>query len=257
VEQTRHVVFESEFFSISNLREEDFAGEPLPHIVANAGIIFVRSGILASQNARGTVMVDANYMLRISQPSLLYRLPFVEMPCACTVLRFRDPSLVNAFLAEDDCTLSSPRAVLLQARIMREATLRPQTAQLDDAARDLASDILATPRRSRSNSFEYSEVLRTIQIIVNQTLADPLSLSEIASRTYLSPFTVSRTFHRQNGISLRCYVKRLRLRAALNFMLHGSRSLTEIAAELGFYDEAHFSKAFHAEFGVAPALAFA
>jgi transcriptional regulator GlxA family with amidase domain len=45
------------------------------------------------------------------------------------------------------------------------------------------------------------------------------------------------------------------LRKALNLILDGATGLTDIAMELGFYDEPHFSKSFQAEFGISPAHA--
>jgi transcriptional regulator GlxA family with amidase domain len=94
-----------------------------------------------------------------------------------------------------------------------------------------------------------------IKELMSQSLSKPMSLLDIANRFYVSPFTISRWFHAETGVPLRLYMQRLRLRRALTYMLDEKRSLTAIAIELGFYDESHFSKAFHAEFGVPPALA--
>jgi AraC family transcriptional regulator len=84
-----------------------------------------------------------------------------------------------------------------------------------------------------------------------------VSLAALAKQFYLSPFAVSRAFHQETGISLRRYSQRLRLRKALMLMVEHEFPLREVASTLGFYDEPHFSKAFHAEFGMPPGRAFA
>jgi transcriptional regulator GlxA family with amidase domain len=91
---------------------------------------------------------------------------------------------------------------------------------------------------------------------VHQSLSKPVSLIVLSKQFYRSPFAVSRAFHQETGISLRRYSQRLRLRRALMLMLEQNATLSEIAASLGFYDESHFSKAFHIEFGLPPARAF-
>jgi transcriptional regulator GlxA family with amidase domain len=58
-------------------------------------------------------------------------------------------------------------------------------------------------------------------------------------------------FHREAGIPLRTYVRRLRLRNALA-RISTARDLSQVALALGFFDQPHFTKAFRAEFGIAP-----
>lgn len=90
-----------------------------------------------------------------------------------------------------------------------------------------------------------------MQEYVNRALAQPPLLREIAAACGLSPFAASRIFHRHAGISLRAYIKRLRLRNALQRVERGD-DIASIAHDFGFCDHAHFSNAFRAEFGVTP-----
>jgi transcriptional regulator GlxA family with amidase domain len=126
---------------------------------------------------------------------------------------------------------------------------------LDNAALALICEVLSTEREAEPRRHDRSYMICAIKELVNQSLSKPVSLATLAKQFYLSPFAVSRSFHQETGISLRRYVQRLRLRKALILMLEQGTTLREIAAALGFYDEPHFSKAFHAEFGMPPGRA--
>jgi transcriptional regulator GlxA family with amidase domain len=150
--------------------------------------------------------------------------------------------------------LCSADAYLQHARLVNDVRAAPANAGLNDAACALLLKMVCE-RRERRLLGERLRTIHEIQELLNQSLAKPVSLPELSARFYLSPFTISRCFHRDTGLSLRRYIQSLRLRRALTFMLDEKRNLTAIALELGFYDEPHFSKAFHAEFGTTPFMA--
>jgi transcriptional regulator GlxA family with amidase domain len=54
------------------------------------------------------------------------------------------------------------------------------------------------------------------------------------------------------GMSLRDYVRELRLKRAHELMRSSALSLTAIATAAGFYDLPHFNKAFRHRFGMSP-----
>jgi AraC family transcriptional regulator len=91
-----------------------------------------------------------------------------------------------------------------------------------------------------------------IRRLINDQTSTRIPLAAIAREFYVSRFMVSRVFHRETGMRLRDYALRLRLRRSLSLLLHTNISLTDVAMELGFYDEPHFSKAFRNEFGMSP-----
>jgi AraC-like DNA-binding protein len=128
----------------------------------------------------------------------------------------------------------------------------------DDLARDARSiavliDRVRTdaPKKPSSASAHSPTYGREMQEYLNDAIARPFSLRDVARSCALSPFTASRVFHREAGIPLRTYVRRLRLRTALA-RIAKTCDFSTIAQELGFFDHAHFTKAFRAEFGIAP-----
>jgi AraC-like DNA-binding protein len=57
-----------------------------------------------------------------------------------------------------------------------------------------------------------------------------------------SPFTLSRTFRRETGLTLTRYRNRIRVSRALHRLEEGDRDLGGLAADLGFADQAHLTR---------------
>lgn len=80
----------------------------------------------------------------------------------------------------------------------------------------------------------------------------PPSLEELAAFCSLSPWQVLRRFNRQCGLPPHQWLTQLRLERAVPRVLRGE-SLSAVALDLGFYDQAHFSRLFRRTYGVPPA----
>jgi len=78
------------------------------------------------------------------------------------------------------------------------------------------------------------------------------TLDELAAAAGMSRFQLSRMFRQVIGVSLRQYVRDLRLKRACQLLAARNVSITEIALQCGFYDSSHFQKAFRSHFGVTP-----
>jgi AraC-like DNA-binding protein len=77
-------------------------------------------------------------------------------------------------------------------------------------------------------------------------------LENWADAECLAPETVSRGFHRAFGVTPKLFRIESRARRAWNLLLHSSSTLTEIAHQLGFADQAHLSRAVGALTGAPP-----
>ena len=89
-----------------------------------------------------------------------------------------------------------------------------------------------------------------------QLLADDptRTLRELARKLAVSPHHLSRIFSAATGTSVTAYRNRLRTRAALERIADGERSLTRLAAELGFTDHAHLTRTIRRETGLPPSI---
>ncbi|RJG09651.1 AraC family transcriptional regulator [Pseudomonas cavernicola] len=83
-------------------------------------------------------------------------------------------------------------------------------------------------------------------------LDQPPSLEELAAFCELSPWQTLRRFSRQCGLPPHQWLTQLRLERALPLVL-GGMPLSDIAVQLGFYDQAHFTRLFRRTYGLPPA----
>jgi AraC-like DNA-binding protein len=97
---------------------------------------------------------------------------------------------------------------------------------------------------------------QAIQEYIEHRIADPcLSLRNIAQAFGCSVRTLHRTFNRPGAPSLGQYLWRRRIEVSAQILRETgavSRTLTQIAIDLGFCSSAHFSTLFRKAFGVSP-----
>lgn len=89
-------------------------------------------------------------------------------------------------------------------------------------------------------------------LLMEQNLARPLAIADVADRLGLSTRQFERLCHTTLGMSPASAYRRLRLRYARWLIGNTDRSVTEIAHEAGFADCAHFSRQFKETYGSSP-----
>jgi AraC-like DNA-binding protein len=77
-------------------------------------------------------------------------------------------------------------------------------------------------------------------------------LVPLAAALEVSPYRLSRVFPRVTGVSLTRYRNRVRVGRALDRLEEGEELLTQLAAELGFADQAHLTRTVRAHCGTTP-----
>ena len=83
-------------------------------------------------------------------------------------------------------------------------------------------------------------------------IADPLDLKQVATLAGLGARQVTRLFGEKLGQSTMAFYRDLRLTKARNLLTQSPLAITEIALATGFYSSAHFSKCFRQRYGEAP-----
>jgi AraC family transcriptional regulator len=94
--------------------------------------------------------------------------------------------------------------------------------------------------------------LRKIEDYVRAHLAGSISIETLAQLAELSPFHFSRVFKQTTGITPLQFVIRERMLQAQQLIRETSRSLIEIALEVGYTSPSHFAKVFRRTVGMAP-----
>src|SRR5262249_39257123 len=94
--------------------------------------------------------------------------------------------------------------------------------------------------RGKLNAFQ----LRAVVDFVAANLSEDLSLIALAREAHVSAFHFARLFRRTVGIPPHQFVLRLRVQRAIGLMNTSTFSLAHVAAESGFHDQSHFTRAF-------------
>jgi AraC family transcriptional regulator len=96
-----------------------------------------------------------------------------------------------------------------------------------------------------------SKLQRAIAYI-QDNLAEDFSLKEIAAELKMSYGYFTHLFKQSTGMTVHRYVTRYRIRKAKQLLAYSNLSLLEIAQEVGFKTQSHFTKIFRQETDVTP-----
>ena len=134
-----------------------------------------------------------------------------------------------------------------------EADAAPRLA-LEDRLLDLLGHWIsrhaAQPPAARRPGREPGAVARA-RTLLDERCAEDLSLADLAAQTGLSPWRLARAFAAAVGLPPHAYQVQARIRRARE-RLAGPQGLAELAADLGFADQSHFTRAFKRIVGVSP-----
>ncbi|MET4579853.1 AraC-like DNA-binding protein [Ottowia thiooxydans] len=116
----------------------------------------------------------------------------------------------------------------------------------DAALQRLATQNLLTGSRRAS--------LARVSRYIRAHLADPITLSDAAAAAFLSPNYLAHLLKRETGNTFVEIVTARRMDLACSLLANTDRPIAEIAARVGFEDEAYFSRRFRQLRGLSPSL---
>ena len=94
--------------------------------------------------------------------------------------------------------------------------------------------------------------LRKIEDYVHAHVSESISIDSLAELAELSPFHFARVFKQSTGMTPLQFVIRERMLQAQQLIRETSRSLIEIALEVGYTSPSHFAQVFRRTVGMAP-----
>jgi AraC family transcriptional regulator len=123
------------------------------------------------------------------------------------------------------------------------------TAALSAAAAtlDLLAAVIGAP-----HSADPGQRLKRVIDMLEADLSTAPSLDTLAQAAGLHPGHLMRSFKRLHGETIGDYLRRRRLEAAHAALQQGDQAIADIAAAAGFYDQAHFTRAYRRHFGITP-----
>lgn len=96
-----------------------------------------------------------------------------------------------------------------------------------------------------------SDTMHAVRQFIDEHLDRRISVRELADAAGRSPSFIAHRFRADYGISPAHYARKRRLEAGAQLLRQG-HSVRDAAAQAGFCDEFHFSRAFRREMGVSP-----
>ncbi|HEY0333693.1 MAG TPA: AraC family transcriptional regulator [Stenotrophomonas sp.] len=95
-------------------------------------------------------------------------------------------------------------------------------------------------------------VTRAIEYI-ERHLCETVGVHQLAAAACMSRFHFARVFRRATGYSPMEYLRHRRIEQAQVLLLEGRHKVSEIANDLGFFDQSHFVRRFRRATGCTPA----
>ncbi|MEV5989257.1 helix-turn-helix domain-containing protein [Streptomyces sp. NPDC052051] len=121
----------------------------------------------------------------------------------------------------------------------------------ESAAAFLAAHLMSRGRIPRMPGHEHAAVRNAISIMQDR-LAEPLTLAEIAAEVHLSVYHFVRVFRDAAGVTPYRYLTRLRIESAQRLLAETNLTLEQITQRCGFAGSSALSSAFLRQVGVRP-----
>jgi AraC family transcriptional regulator len=172
--------------------------------------------------------------------------------CLNVILGDAADAAIERTVANGEARLRSTAIARIARLAVRAMTGRPcdPGSALEDHVTELLAAVRPLERRSAGKVPRW---IRRVADHINETAPERASLAGLARIAGVHPVHLSRSFRLCYGDSVTSYVRRRRLAWAHDRVTATRQPLAEIATEAGFADQAHFSHAFRAAYGMAPA----
>ncbi|WP_331371672.1 helix-turn-helix domain-containing protein [Sinorhizobium chiapasense] len=164
----------------------------------------------------------------------------------------------------DPSAIETPRLMFQDPRFLHLAELIVAECLNPQPLHDLYGDGLTLAlfidlmKINRSVSRKRSQLaawqLRRAVDYIGENVARNVRLEELASLTGLSQSHFSHAFKASTGVAPHQWQTNARIERAKAMLLGSNASLTSVAAETGFADQAHFTRVFRKTVGTTPAL---
>jgi AraC-like DNA-binding protein len=228
-----------------------------PHRHAAHVLALVESGTHAFDHRGRVVVAPAGTMLFLDpderhtgygyrRSRWSYRVLYIEPKWFCDLagaIPHFEPSAVR-----DDALADAVRALCTAMRTPRSA-LQQQTLMLDIANRSLRHSDRRAPVM---HAMQEPDAVRRARELIDDRFDENLTLAELASVAGLSAYRLSHAFKHAVGFAPHQYLTSRRVERA-KLLLRAGEAPADVAAAVGFCDQAHLTRQFRHRVGVTPA----
>ncbi len=118
--------------------------------------------------------------------------------------------------------------------------------------KEVLAQVEATLSHSRRLGSETQRVVRHAMAFIHEHYAESLSRAELAQQVGLNERYLTRCFRQELGLTPLDYLNRYRVQQAKRLLKQSDRTITEVAAAVGFEDSSYFGRVFRQEVGISP-----
>jgi len=235
------------------------ADRPFTEMHESYRLAYVRSGSFGCRTeGRAYELVTGSVL--VGRPQREYVATHEHHGCGDECLSVQlEASLIDELGAarafrETACLPPLPRP-MVQGELMQAAAEGRSDLGLEEAALLFVEAFAAALSKPRPAELPARDRRRAVEtaLWIDENSREPIDLAAAASRTGLSPFHFLRVFSRALGVTPHQYLVRSRLRRAARLLAEDSRSVTDVAYDVGFADLSNFVRTFRRAAGVAPA----
>ena len=255
----------TELFTGSGMKVVDFrctagpADRPFVEMHDSYRVAYVRSGSFGCRTeGRAYELVTGSVM--VGRPQREYVATHEHHGCGDECLSVQlDASLVDALGAAQafratPCLPPLPRP-MVRGELMQAAAAGRGDLGLEEAALLFVEAFAAAVSKSHPAALPARDRRRAVEAAmwIEENSREPIDLAAAAAHAGLSPFHFLRVFSRALGVTPHQYLVRSRLRRAARLLAEDSRSVTDVAYDVGFADLSNFVRTFRRAAGAAPA----
>jgi AraC family transcriptional regulator len=158
---------------------------------------------------------------------------------------------LGAYLPLAEAPFVRSRALpAIALRLARE--VRSPDRQSPLIAEGLCLELLGLFARAPQRRETAARWLRTARTFVLENAAAKLSLRDVAAHVGRAPIALSAAYRAHFGCTIGEDARSARLETAARLLAAASEPIAGIAADCGYFDQAHFTRAFKAAYGVTP-----
>lgn len=254
---TSEIQLEVPGFSISLLRPTLRAEDVPLHTHQGASFVLVLSGAYTSE-ADGAVPGVRNPMLIYNPAGITHRDSFLRAEGRFLAISISDESLrltvdAVALPTASRAFLSGPN-LSIASRIASHCLLPvPEViSTIEGDCWELISAISGASLWPIDHRLAFPSWIGKARELLQDRCSESLPIAELAKELALHPVYFSRAFRNAFRCTPTQYRMRCRLHRAITLSRNPKTPLADIALSAGFFDQSHFTRAFHKEFGIAP-----
>lgn len=118
------------------------------------------------------------------------------------------------------------------------------------------SEIICKLRKSAISIVTDIRVIKSLNYLNNSSSEYTILMTELKSQVNLSDSRLSHLFKEEIGISIKKYFVWSKLKRAFKKVLNENKTMYQASIEVGFYDQAHLSKAYKQVLGITPSYVY-